>query len=188
MSRCGPRWGVLISGRGSNLGALLELGDEFDARIVISSSPTAYGLTRARRHGVPCATAPLLPNSKKIDWQALDDLLVARGVTHVFLAGFMKIVPADFVSRWAGRILNLHPSILPSYPGLQSIQRAHADRADVGVTIHEVDEGVDTGSMLSQRRCLKAHEVSEYSLDLTEFLVHVDEQRLVREAVRKWKR
>jgi phosphoribosylglycinamide formyltransferase-1 len=178
------KWGVLISGRGSNLAALLELGSEIDIRVVISSSTTAPGVLRARRAGVSAEFFPR--DGKKLDWVALDRRFSEYGVTHVFLAGFMRIVPAAFLEKWAGRVLNLHPSLLPTYPGLDSIARAYADHADLGVTVHEVIEDVDAGKMICQRRSLNAGEVHEYSLDASEFYMHVDEQRIVKEAIRSF--
>lgn len=180
------RWGVLISGRGSNLAALLDTRDETDLRLVVSSNPRAYGLLRAKRAGVPTALAPLVAGTKKIDWVTLDRLLRDARVTHVFLAGFMKVIPASFVDSWQGRIINLHPSLLPAYPGLDSIERAYRDGAAVGLTIHEVTAEVDAGRIICQRRSLKPSEIREYSLAATEFKVHVDEQRAVKEAIRRW--
>ena len=181
------RWAVLISGRGSNLAALLEMRDEIDVRLVVSSSPKAYGLLRARRAGVPAVLTPLIPNTKKIDWPRLTQLLRQNGITRVFLAGFMKIVPPEFVAEWRGCIVNLHPSLLPAYPGLKSIERAYNEGAAIGVTVHEVNEEVDAGQVICQRRCLNASEIREYSLDRVEFLIHVDEQRTVKEAIRRWR-
>lgn len=187
------RWAVLISGRGSNLAALLDLRDEIDIRIVMSSEPKAYGLLRARRAGVPTALTPMVEVATKsgqkklrIDWPQLEAELHRAGVTHIFLAGFMRIVPADFISRWQGRILNLHPSLLPQYPGLDSIARAFNERASIGVTVHEVNEEVDAGEIICQRHSLNAEELKNYSLASAEFLVHVDEQRVVKEAIRRW--
>ncbi|MES2854261.1 MAG: formyltransferase family protein, partial [Bdellovibrionota bacterium] len=137
-----PRWAVLISGRGSNLSSLL-LNTDFDIRLVVSSSDSAEGLLKARRAGVPTRIAPTkrtLTGKTKLDFEKLSEELAQCGITHVLLAGFMKIVPASFVSRWNGKILNLHPSMLPLYPGLDSIQNAFAAGADMGVTVHEVNE------------------------------------------------
>lgn len=173
------RWAVLISGRGSNLSALLDYPDEIPIAVVVSSKASAEGLLKARRAGVPTHVL-----DRKIDWPALTKLLRARGVTHVCLAGFMRIVPAEFVAAWRGRIVNLHPSLLPKYPGLESIALAYAAGDDMGVTVHEVDEGVDTGRVILQRRCLLSSEVHEYPLALAEFKVHVTEQRLLTRVVR----
>lgn len=178
------RWAVLISGRGSNLSSLLDHQDEFQISLVVSSSPTAGGLWKARRAGVATALVPLLAGSKKIDWENLSVLLREKRVTHICLAGFMKIVPPSFVKDWQGRLINLHPSLLPAYPGLESIEKAHADGQDLGVSVHFVSEDVDAGKIISQRRCLKKTEVRRYSLGLAEFIVHVAEQRLLGAAVR----
>lgn len=183
-----PRWGILISGRGSNLQALLDLGDEIDVRVVVSSSNEAHGLLRARRAGVATAITPLIHGSKRIDWSALTTSLRARGVTHLVLAGFMKIVPPEFVAAWRGRIVNLHPSLLPAYPGLKSIERAYAEKNDIGISVHEVNEEVDAGRLILRRRCLKAEDVGGYHLAFAEFLVHVEEQRALKDVVRRIRR
>jgi phosphoribosylglycinamide formyltransferase 1 len=186
------RWGVLISGRGSNLGALIDAratcGDSFfDLRLVLSSSPLASGLLRARRAGIPTDLIPYAAGTKKIDWVALDRRLRKEGVTHLFLAGFMKIVPASFVENWRGRILNLHPSLLPLYPGLGSIEKAYSDGAPMGLTVHEVNEEVDAGQIVLQRVTTGKDQSRDRSLETAEFYVHIDEQRAVKEAVEKWR-
>jgi phosphoribosylglycinamide formyltransferase-1 len=99
----------------------------------------------------------------------------------------MKIVPAGFVKKWQERIVNLHPSLLPAYPGLDSIQRAHADRAAIGLTVHKVNERVDDGEVICQRKTVNAELADTLNLALAEFLVHVDEQRVIKEAIRRWK-
>ncbi len=179
-------WGVLISGRGSNLAAILELREEIDVRVVFSSRADAEGRLKARRAGVRDALVPTVAGSKKTDWLKLDHELCELGVTHVFLAGFMKVVPEVFIARWRGRILNLHPSLLPAYAGLESIERAHKDRAPIGVSVHQVIEAVDAGEMVHQRQTLTGDESSLLSLAECEFLVHVDEQRMVKESIRRW--
>ncbi len=172
-------WAVLISGRGSNLSALLDYPDEIPVSIVVSSKAGVDGLLKARRAGVPT-----LVLERKIDWPGLTALLRASGVTHICLAGFMRIVPAAFVAEWRGHIVNLHPSLLPKYPGLESIAVAHAAGDEIGVTVHEVDEGVDTGRVILQRRSLLSDEARAYPLALAEFMVHVTEQRLLTRVVR----
>lgn len=173
------RWAVLISGRGSNLAALFELEDEIEIALVVSSNASADGLIKARRAGVASRIL-----EKKIDWVALDAELRRRRITHVCLAGFMRIVPIEFVAQWKNRVVNLHPSLLPKYPGLESIEAAFNADDDLGVTVHYVDEGVDTGNVILQSRCLKSPKANGYSLARTEFLVHVAEQRLLKRAIR----
>jgi phosphoribosylglycinamide formyltransferase-1 len=182
------RWAVLISGRGSNLAALLDARVEsgLDIAFVISSKADAYGLLRAKRSGVPSILTPFHAASNKINWDAIDSSLRLRGITHLFLAGFMKVIPASFVEKWQGRILNLHPSLLPAYPGLNSIERAYVDKADIGLTLHEVIVEVDAGEVIAQRCCLKFDELQNYSLNEVEFLVHINEQRAIKGAICRW--
>lgn len=174
------RWAVFISGRGSNLSSLLNLQNE-KIKVVVSSSPKALGVLRARRAGIPVLILP-----RPIQWTDLDQELKRRGINRIFLLGFMRVIPEQFVGAWHRKIINLHPSLLPNYPGLESIERSFADRADMGVTVHEVVEEVDAGKIILQRRCLSSSEIPEYSLGNAEFRVHIDEQRLVEEAFLRW--
>lgn len=183
-----PTWAVLISGRGSNLAALLELRDEIDIRLVISSRANAPGLLRARRAGIPTLLTPFIQGTKKIDWDFLYTELKSALVTHVFLAGFMKIVPPAFIARFpAGSIVNLHPSLLPAYPGLNSIERAHSEGTELGATVHEVVAEVDAGKIICQRHTLSGQALAACPFPEAEFLVHVDEQRIIKETLRKWR-
>lgn len=186
------RWAVMISGRGSNLASLLECREEIDIRLVVSSSAEATGLLRAKRAGVPTEVTPMMagskPGTRKIDWDATIGLIDRSGANHLFLAGFMKLVPAKLIERFSpGRIVNLHPSLLPAYPGLKSIERAYADRHDLGCTVHEVIEEVDAGKVLCRRRTLAGGDCGSVRAESAEFLVHVDEQRIVREVFRRWR-
>ncbi len=193
------RWAVLISGRGSNLAALLDTRDEVEIALVVSSSHAAVGLKRAERAGVRTRVTPFkLGRSGQpiIDWVKLNVMLRECGITNLFLAGFMKVIPSSFVECWEGKILNLHPSLLPKYPGLESIERAWRARENIGVTVHEVTPEVDAGKIILQRvtlaqsRHLNATSNEEYSfdspLDSVELRVHIDEQRAVKEAIRRW--
>ncbi len=187
LSRLRPtRWCVLISGRGSNLAALLEKPD-IEIRLVVSSNLSADGLAKARRAGVPTVSF------QKFDWTELDQMLREHSIDGIFLLGFMKIVPASFLEKWEGRILNLHPSLLPKYPGLKSIERAVAADDDCGATVHEVVVEVDAGKTVATRTSCSKKNLShllDASLSeknrIVETLVHIDEQRLVKEIVDIW--
>jgi phosphoribosylglycinamide formyltransferase-1 len=180
-------WAVFISGRGSNLGALLDLRDEVHIQVVVSSYLQATGLLRARRAGgITLLKTPLIQRSLKIDYRKLSEQLRTLQVSHIMLAGFMKVLPAHFVEEWQGRILNIHPSLLPQYPGLKSIERAFSDHASQGITVHEVTPLVDQGRFICQRQTVAAKSANKFSLEQSEFLIHVDEQRVIREVVRRW--
>jgi phosphoribosylglycinamide formyltransferase-1 len=151
------RLAVLVSGTGSNLAALLAAQSEpgYPARVVavISDRPDAGGLEVARAAGV--ATVVVRP-ADFADRQAWDAAL-ARAVdavdpAWVVCAGFMRILGPAFLGRYAGRVLNTHPALLPSFPGAHAVRDALAHGVAVtGCTVHLVDEGVDTGPILAQR-------------------------------------
>lgn len=178
------RWAVLISGRGSNLASLLESPD-VDVRYVLSSRANAQGLAKARRAGVPADVIPLRPNAAAgaLDWDWVDQSLRLRGIEQIFLLGFMRIVPAKFLELWRGRVLNVHPSLLPNYPGLRSLERSYADREKCGMSVHEVVEEVDAGHILRQRET----EIEGESFERVEFLVHLDEAKSVRDVAARWR-
>lgn len=177
-----PRLAVFISGRGSNLAVLLELRSVLDVVLVVSSKPNAPGLIRARRAGVRTQVL-----EKKVDWPALDALLRSHQIELIVLAGFMKIVPEEFVLSWREKIINLHPSLLPKFPGLNAIEQAFAAQEEIGVTLHWVNEILDGGKIIAQRKVINKRSLSRYSLAQAEFLVHVSEHRLMREVFSKCK-
>lgn len=181
-----PRWAVLISGRGSNLGALLNLAADQQAEIVgvFSSSDSAYGMKRARRRGFRCEVIPRA--GKKLDYLLLTRRLRELQVDHLFLAGYMRLLPADFVKDWSGRIVNLHPSLLPQYPGLESIRRAYDEAADIGCTVHIVVPEVDAGPLILQHRVFESAKVSKMKYDQVEQRVHLREQLSVCRVMERW--
>ena len=147
---------VLISGSGSNLRALLEAADNplFPARIVaVGSDVPAEGLAHADQFGVPAFVVNPKAFATREEWA---EVLLAN-VQHfepdlVVLAGFMRILPANFVNALTPNLINMHPSLLPEFPGAHAVRDALAAGATkTGATIHVVDEGVDTGPQLAQR-------------------------------------
>ena len=182
----GNKTAVLASGFGSNLQALIDAqaAGESLARIacVVSDRADSGALVRAARHGIEgILLSPRdFPDREALD-TALCDRLDARGIDWVVLAGYMRILSKAFVRRYRGRILNIHPSLLPAYPGIRSIERAHADRAArTGVTVHFVDEGVDTGPIILQ----EAFAVDpQESLEALTQRVHALEHRLYPKAL-----
>jgi phosphoribosylglycinamide formyltransferase 1 len=179
------RIAVLISGEGSNLQALID--DFRDASIeivgVASSRADARGLERAQAAGIETAVFSLAeePDRAKRD-DALASWLEERGVELVVLAGFMELLTPAFIRRFAGRIVNVHPALLPSFPGLGAIEQAVEHGVKVaGVTVHFVDEGVDSGPIVLQ----EAFELP-YHRDIatTRQHFHEVEHRLLPRAVR----
>lgn len=147
--------GVLISGRGSNLQAIIDAAarGEITGRIavVISNKADAYGLERARKAGIDALCIPS-KGKERTDFESeLVEALESRGVELVCLAGFMRVLSPYFIRRFKHRIINIHPALLPSFPG----ENAQAQAFDYGVkvsgcTVHFVDEGVDTGQVIVQ--------------------------------------
>jgi phosphoribosylglycinamide formyltransferase-1 len=150
------RVGVLISGRGSNLQALLDAARDprYPAEIVsvISNRPGAPGLARAQQAGIPCRTVDhKLFSSREAFEAALDAALREDGVDLVCQAGFMRILTAAHVARWHDRLLNIHPSLLPAFPGLNTHARALAAGVRFhGCTVHVVRAELDAGPIIAQ--------------------------------------
>lgn len=147
---------VLISGRGSNLAALIDAANaaEFDGAIthVISNRPGAAGLAHAERNGIATTIVDHRAFASRDAFDAaLSDAIDASEPDLVVLAGFMRILGADFVRRYAGCMLNIHPSLLPAYPGTDTHGRALADRATRhGCSVHFVTPDVDGGPIIAQ--------------------------------------
>ncbi len=150
------RVGVLVSGRGSNLQALLDAcaAPDFPAEIVlvVSNIPGVQGLTRAYKAGVPTATVNHRDYPSREAFEAaLDATLRAAGVDIVCLAGFMRVLTAGFVEAWAGRLINVHPSLLPAFKGLHTHERALAAGVRFhGCSVHFVKADVDAGPVIVQ--------------------------------------
>lgn len=140
------RWAVLISGTGSNLQTLLDRAHDPLPLIVFSSRKDVPGLSKARRMGIPVQVL-----DKKINWEALHQDLIHSRIQRIFLLGFMRLIPESFVNLWENKILNLHPSLLPSYPGLQSFERAWQDKSSLGATIHQVTAELDAGQIVKSK-------------------------------------
>ena len=154
-----PRVAILISGRGSNMVSLVKAAQapEFPAEIVLvlSNKPEAAGLEIARGLGVEAMAVPAKPFGKdrEAHERAIDAQLRARDVQIICLAGYMRLLTPWLVQRWAGWMLNIHPSLLPKFPGLDTHRRAiEAGEAEHGCTVHLVTEGMDEGPVLGQAR------------------------------------
>lgn len=169
--------GVLVSGNGTNLQALLDRGLPVNA--VASNRKDAYALVRAREAGVPTATFSMDCHADREE----RDLVMAtwleeHGVELVVLAGYMHLLTKPFLDRFPDRIVNVHPSLLPAFPGAHAIDDALAANVETtGVTVHLVDEGLDTGPVLRQE------EVALAPRDTLVERIHAVEHRLLPEVV-----
>lgn len=179
------RVAVLVSGEGSNCQAILDSlhGREIEVVGVGSNRAEARGLERGRSAGVQTAVFPAAdyPDRAARD-AAMADWIESLGAELVVLAGFMEILSPEFIRRFAGRIVNVHPSLLPAFAGIRAIEQAIDYGAKVmGVTVHFVDEGVDSGPIILQ----EAFDVLPYSRDIAaiEERVHEIEHRLLPRAV-----
>ena len=191
MSSPGPessrfRIAVLASGSGTNLQAILDklhLREPIEVVGVGSNKPRAQALERARRADVPTA---LFPREDHPDREARDraigDWLDGLGVDLVVLAGYMELLSPAFVGRFRDRVINVHPALLPAFPGLDPVSQALEHGAKVtGVTIHFVDEGVDSGPIILQRSI----EVDpDDDWDSLERRIHAAEHELLPTAIR----
>jgi len=153
------RIAVLISGSGTNMVSLVKAGQQADCPyevvLVLSNIEGAAGLDKARDLGVEAIALPHRPYGKdrQAHEQAVDEVLRQHDVKLVVLAGYMRILTPWLVQAWKGRMLNIHPSLLPLYPGLDTHARAlAAGDAEAGCTVHIVTEGMDEGPILGQAR------------------------------------
>jgi len=183
------RLAVLISGSGSGMEALLRHqaaarlagGCCHQTAVVISNVPDVSGLVKAAAHGIPAEVIQLPDGSSSSQRRlahenALHDRLCELGIEAIILSGYMRIITPNFVSKWEGRLLNIHPSLLPDFPGAHAhrdVLKAGVD--ETGCTVHFVDMGVDSGTIISSRTVPVEPEDDEGSLSLR---VKVAEHRL----------
>jgi len=151
------RVGILISGRGSNMASLIAAAREKDFPgeivLVVSNRPEAPGLDLARQAGVKAVAVDhkTFKGDRAAHDAAIDDLLREAGVEIVCLAGYMRLLTPRLIEPWQGRMLNIHPSLLPAFPGLHTHERAlAAGAAEHGCTVHVVTQTMDEGPILAQ--------------------------------------
>jgi phosphoribosylglycinamide formyltransferase-1 len=184
---------ILISGGGSNMAAIVRAAEQerwaarFDARVaaVISNKADAGGLALARDRGIPTAVVPHQDFASREDFDAaLARAIDAHAPALVVLAGFMRILTPGFVTRYAGRLLNIHPSLLPAFPGLHTHQRAiEAGCKVAGLTVHQVTVELDHGPILAQAVVPVLPDDTAVSL-AERVLVH--EHRVYPQAIAAW--
>jgi len=180
--------GVLASGSGTNLQAIIDKlhrdeNVDIQIAVVISDNEHAYALERARRAGIPAVFIDMskYPSREEFD-DEIDKVLREYEVELVVLAGYMKVLQPPFVRKWRNRIMNIHPALLPAFPGTHAVRDALRYGVKItGVTIHFVDEGVDTGPIIAQVP------VPVYDDDTEETLhnrIHVEEHKLYPEVIK----
>lgn len=173
--------GVLVSGEGSNLQALLD--DGLPVVAVASNNPEARALERAQAAGVETAAFALEDFKTREERDlAMADWLEEHGARLIACAGYMQLLTPAFLARFSNRVVNIHPSLLPAFPGTQPIEDALGAKAtETGVTVHWVDEGVDSGPIIAQER------VAILPGDTAEALherIHIVEHRLLPRVLR----
>ena len=183
-----PNVAVLISGNGSNLQALIDAAraDDYPAEItaVISNKADAFGLNRASTAGIPTHVV----NHKDYETResfdrAVHDLLLHHSVKIVCLAGFMRLLSPWFVQQWQGRLLNIHPSLLPKFKGAHAVRDAlSAGEKETGCTVHHVIAEVDAGAVIMQEKVPVLPGDNEASLHAR---IHEAEHRIYPEALKR---
>jgi phosphoribosylglycinamide formyltransferase-1 len=183
-----PKLAILVSGSGTNMENLIRESQAgripAETALVVCDNPAAAAIQKAERLRVP---AVLIDRKKFLSKEAFEAEIIkalenAR-VDWIILAGFMRILSQPFVAKYKGRIINIHPSLLPKFPGAHGIRDAfHAKEKETGVTVHFVDEGVDTGPVILQQALpIKP----EDSLETLESKVHELEYKMYPEALRR---
>ena len=176
---------ILISGRGSNMAAILKARLPLEIAAVISNETDAKGLATAQAQGVPTAVIPHRAFAEREDFDGALAMEINRYQPDlIVLAGFMRVLTDGFVERYAGRMINIHPSLLPSFPGLHTHRRALAAGVRVhGCTVHFVTPGLDSGPIIIQA-AVPVH--ADDSEDTLAARVLAEEHRIFPQAIRWW--
>lgn len=167
------RYAIFISGGGSTLQTFLDHQHQFEVKLVVSNKKSALGALRAKRNGI---SVEHVSSSSSVD--DLNKILKQYKITHIFLAGYMKILSADFINSWQGKISNIHPSLLPSYKGLNAAERSWQEQSNMGVSLHDVIADLDAGTIVMQKMSTKANEV--FSLNEALVFLRTTEQNILR--------
>lgn len=167
---------VFISGSGSTLQALLENQHQFPIKIIITNKKNTLGEIKAKRFGIRSYFF-----SKNENYHDLNLLLIKEKIDTLFLAGFLKVLPADFVQIWENKIYNIHPSLLPEFPGLHSAEKSFQEKKQMGVTIHQVNAEIDRGKIFLQMHSLLKDVSKNIELSQAMLFLRRSEQHLLRE-------
>lgn len=173
------RVAVFISGGGSTLQALLEMHHQIDISLIVTNKKNVLGNLKAKRFG-----KKIIFFDKQMNYALLDKVLRDHNIKVIMLAGFMKLLPESFVELWENKIINIHPSLLPQYPGLNSAERSWSDNSEMGVTLHKVIAEMDAGNILIQQKSL--NQPKQYALEEANLFLRRTEQLLLRELVYRY--
>ena len=180
------RLAIFVSGSGTNMENILRHIQEgkiqAEASLVVSDNPGAYALERAEKFGVESVVVDRKKFDSKENFEAeIQRRLAGKKIDYIVLAGFMRILSPSFVKAYRGRILNIHPALLPDFPGAHAIRDAwEAKVRKTGVTVHFVDEGVDTGPVILQR---EVPVTADDTLESLEKEIHAVEYEIYPEAI-----
>lgn len=183
------RVAIFVSGAGTNMENIAVHVKEgklpCDVALVLCDNPSAPALKKAKKLGLETFVVERKNFSSKLEFEEkIHEKLLEKKVEAVFLAGYMRILSPEFVKKWTWRMINIHPSLLPKYPGAHAIQDAfEAKEKETGVTIHFVNEGVDSGPIILQR---KVPIMPNDTLETLESRVHETEYQLYPEAIKLW--
>lgn len=178
------RLAVFVSGSGTNLQAIIDAGiPAVEIVLVLSNNPGAYALERAKKHGIPAEVADHKNYSGREEYEKhVLGLLEPYNVDLIALAGFMRILSPHFVRAYKNKIINIHPALLPSFPGMHAAKQALESGVKfTGCTVHFVDEGVDTGPIILQAVVPVRDDDNEESLLER---IHGEEHRIYPEALK----
>lgn len=177
---------IFASGNGSNFEAIAG-SDELkkaglEIKLFVCDQPNAHVIKRAEKYQIPIFIIKLSDYSNRgLYEQAIIEKLSSLNLEYILLAGYMRVVTPVLLSAYLGRIINIHPSLLPKYSGLEAIERAYAANESVtGVTIHYIDEGVDTGPVIKQCRVVRLTNDTEATLEAR---VHQTEHQMYRQVI-----
>lgn len=172
------RMAVFVSGRGSNLQALLDQ-EGCNIRLVCSHRSILPADLKAKRSFIP------VYKTRKIDFDQWAEVLKMFRVKRIFLLGFMRLIPESFVQIWKNKIINIHPSLLPLFPGLEAISKSFTEKTKMGVTIHKVITQMDAGDVVAQSQVISAHR-GNISFQTVLLMMTFREHYLVRRVGEKW--
>lgn len=173
---------ILASGSGSNFQNITESDLDITIKVLIVDNPNAYAIERAKNLDIPCRVVDRKQYTKESFEKEILDILDECNVELVILAGFMKILSPNFISKYEDKIINLHPSLLPSFKGREGIKDAFEYGVKVtGVTVHYVDSGIDTGKIIAQEAVIVE---DKDTLETLEEKIHETEHRLYIKALK----